>query len=191
MCAWRPIFCLLQSVPAWSLTPSMIWADSNCSSAAGRRLPRAKRVALQVIRSSLPHPRFQEVLSAFPCACGRYTILMPAVTRTNMVQTDGHSSKWSRRGPPGTRRRWLLLSLDRLTSNELTMTQELIANMLGVRRECVTEAAGHLQARLDPLQPRQDHRARPPQAGGARVRVLRRGQTRIRPPAAAGRHALG
>ncbi len=42
--------------------------------------------------------------------------------------------------------RWLLLSLDRLRSNELTMTQELIANMLGVRREGVTEAAGKLQA---------------------------------------------
>jgi len=42
--------------------------------------------------------------------------------------------------------RWLLLSLDRLDSNELSMTQELIANMLGVRREGVTEAAGHLQA---------------------------------------------
>jgi Mn-dependent DtxR family transcriptional regulator len=42
--------------------------------------------------------------------------------------------------------RWLLLSLDRLSSNELVMTQELIANMLGVRREGVTEAAGHLQA---------------------------------------------
>jgi CRP-like cAMP-binding protein len=42
--------------------------------------------------------------------------------------------------------RWLLLSLDRLPSNELNMTQELIANMLGVRREGVTEAAGHLQA---------------------------------------------
>jgi hypothetical protein len=42
--------------------------------------------------------------------------------------------------------RWLLLSLDRLQSNELTMTQELIANMLGVRREGVTEAAGKLQA---------------------------------------------
>lgn len=42
--------------------------------------------------------------------------------------------------------RWLLLSLDRLPSNELVMTQELIANMLGVRREGVTEAAGHLQA---------------------------------------------
>jgi CRP-like cAMP-binding protein len=41
--------------------------------------------------------------------------------------------------------RWLLLSLDRLGSNELAMTQELIANMLGVRREGVTEAAGQLQ----------------------------------------------
>jgi CRP-like cAMP-binding protein len=41
--------------------------------------------------------------------------------------------------------RWLLLSLDRLTSSKLTMTQELIANMLGVRREGVTEAAGKLQ----------------------------------------------
>lgn len=41
--------------------------------------------------------------------------------------------------------RWLLLSLDRLNSNELKMTQELIANMLGVRREGVTEAAGKLQ----------------------------------------------
>jgi hypothetical protein len=40
--------------------------------------------------------------------------------------------------------RWLLLSLDRLSSNELVMTQELIANMLGVRREGVTEAAGRL-----------------------------------------------
>jgi len=42
--------------------------------------------------------------------------------------------------------RWLLLSLDRLPTNKLAMTQELIANMLGVRREGVTEAAGHLQA---------------------------------------------
>ncbi len=41
--------------------------------------------------------------------------------------------------------RWLLLSLDRLPSNELNMTQELISNMLGVRREGVTEAAGKLQ----------------------------------------------
>ncbi|MEJ8835562.1 Crp/Fnr family transcriptional regulator [Ramlibacter sp. AN1133] len=41
--------------------------------------------------------------------------------------------------------RWLLLSLDRLAGNELVMTQELIANMLGVRREGVTEAALSLQ----------------------------------------------
>ncbi len=41
--------------------------------------------------------------------------------------------------------RWLLLSLDRLPANQLNMTQELIANMLGVRREGVTEAAGKLQ----------------------------------------------
>ena len=41
--------------------------------------------------------------------------------------------------------RWLLLSLDRLGTNTLNMTQELIANMLGVRREGVTEAAGKLQ----------------------------------------------
>ncbi|MGA7986556.1 MAG: Crp/Fnr family transcriptional regulator, partial [Burkholderiales bacterium] len=41
--------------------------------------------------------------------------------------------------------RWLLLSLDRLPSNQVDMTQELIANMLGVRREGVTEAARRLQ----------------------------------------------
>jgi len=42
--------------------------------------------------------------------------------------------------------RWLLLSMDRLQGNELVMTQGLIANMLGVRREGVTEAALKLQA---------------------------------------------
>ena len=41
--------------------------------------------------------------------------------------------------------RWLLLSIDRLSAPEIEMTQELIANMLGVRREGVTEAAGKLQ----------------------------------------------
>ena len=41
--------------------------------------------------------------------------------------------------------RWLLLTLDRLTTNELVMTQELVANALGVRREGITEAAGRLQ----------------------------------------------
>jgi CRP-like cAMP-binding protein len=41
--------------------------------------------------------------------------------------------------------RWLLLTLDRLPSNALVMTQELVASMLGVRREGITEAAGKLQ----------------------------------------------
>jgi len=52
--------------------------------------------------------------------------------------------------------RWLLLSLDRLEGNELNMTQELIANMLGVRREGVTEAAGKLQ-RLGVINYRRGH----------------------------------
>ncbi|MCM2296973.1 Crp/Fnr family transcriptional regulator [Rhodoferax sp.] len=42
--------------------------------------------------------------------------------------------------------RWLLLTLDRLPERELVMTQELVASMLGVRRESVTDAAGHLQS---------------------------------------------
>ena len=41
--------------------------------------------------------------------------------------------------------RWLLMTLDRLPTNELVMTQELVASMLGVRREGVTETAGNLQ----------------------------------------------
>ncbi len=52
--------------------------------------------------------------------------------------------------------RWLLMSLDRLSSNQLNMTQELIANMLGVRREGVTEAAGKLQ-RLGIIHYRRGH----------------------------------
>ncbi len=52
--------------------------------------------------------------------------------------------------------RWLLLSLDRLPDNNLVMTQELIANMLGVRREGVTEAAGKLQ-KLDVIEYHRGH----------------------------------
>lgn len=52
--------------------------------------------------------------------------------------------------------RWLLLSLDRLPSNDLVMTQEVIATMLGVRREGVTEAAGNLQ-KLGAIKYRRGH----------------------------------
>ncbi len=83
--------------------------------------------------------------------------------------------------------RWLLLSLDRLPSNELTMTQELIANMLGVRREGVTEAAGHLQtAGLIHYSRGKITVLDRDEAGSACLRVLRGGETRVRPPAADG-----
>ena len=73
--------------------------------------------------------------------------------------------------------RWLLLSLDRLSSNQLTMTQELIANMLGVRREGVTEAAGKLH-KLGVIRYARGQITvlDRPQAGTAVLRVLRRRQ---------------
>ena len=83
--------------------------------------------------------------------------------------------------------RWLLLSLDRLPSNELVMTQELIANMLGVRREGVTESAGKLQdlGLIHRYTRRNNIRVlNRPQARGTRVRVLCRGQAGVRSPAA-------
>jgi CRP-like cAMP-binding protein len=85
--------------------------------------------------------------------------------------------------------RWLLLSMDRLPGNNLTMTQQLIANMLGVRREGVTEAAGRLQdagRRIDPVPARQDHHSRPLGHRETVLRVLCRGESGMRPPAAAG-----
>ena len=81
--------------------------------------------------------------------------------------------------------RWLLLSLDRLQGDELSMTQELIANMLGVRREGVTNAAGKLQdARNYSLQTRPHQGAGSRQTGSARMRVLRGSEEGVRPLAA-------
>ena len=69
--------------------------------------------------------------------------------------------------------RWLLLSLDRLQGNQLVMTQELIANMLGVRREGVTEGALKLQrCRIDQLRARSHYRTRPSRIGKTQLRVL-------------------
>ena len=81
--------------------------------------------------------------------------------------------------------RWLLLSIDRLPSNELKMTQELIANMLGVRRAGVTEAAMKLQDAGLIRYGSWPHRgAGSTGARKARVRMLRRGETGIRPAVA-------
>ena len=87
--------------------------------------------------------------------------------------------------------RWLLLSLDRLSSNELVMTQELIANMLGVRREGVTEAAGKLQ-KLGAIQlpARAHHGSGPSGARAALLRVLRGRQEGNRSPGDADGYSL-
>ncbi len=66
--------------------------------------------------------------------------------------------------------RWLLLTLDRMPTAELVITQELIAGMLGVRREGITEAAGKLQEQwADPLPPRPHHGAEPRRVGAQRL----------------------
>ena len=80
--------------------------------------------------------------------------------------------------------RWLLLTLDRVPSRELVMTQELVASMLGVRREGITEAAGKLQ-HAGFIRYRRGHIAvlERVRTGEPRVRVLRRGQEGIEPPA--------
>src|SRR5450755_275626 len=77
----------------------------------------------------LPRPRLKDEFNRH----GELLLLMLRYTQCLITQLDQQLC------------RWLLLSLDRLSSNTLTMTQELIANMLGVRREGVTEAAGKLQ----------------------------------------------
>lgn len=80
--------------------------------------------------------------------------------------------------------RWLLLSLDRLQSNQLLMTQELIANMLGVRREGVTNAAGKLQKLgLIAYCRGQITVLDRPKTGAPLLRVLRGGKERIGSPA--------
>ncbi len=85
----------------------------------------------------------------------------------------------------------LLLSLDRLQGSELVMTQELIANMLGVRREGVTEAALKLQrAGLIHYVGGHIHRAGPEGIGGARLRMLCSGEEGVRPPSSGGTRDL-
>ena len=86
--------------------------------------------------------------------------------------------------------RWLLLSIDRLPSPEIVMTQELIANMLGVRREGVTEAAGKLQ-KTGVISYRRGHikvldRPRLESMSCECYEVVRRETTRLLPQAMAG-----
>ena len=80
--------------------------------------------------------------------------------------------------------RWILACLDRLPSDELTMTHERIGHMLGVRRESVSEAAGELQgAGLIHCRRRSHCHPRSPTTGSADMRALCSRQTRVRAPA--------
>jgi CRP-like cAMP-binding protein len=69
--------------------------------------------------------------------------------------------------------RWLLLTIDRVESAELRLTQEFIANMIGGRRESVTKAARHLASGgVDPLRPRRHYDPRSPRLGSSQLQVL-------------------
>ena len=74
--------------------------------------------------------------------------------------------------------RWLLLSLDRLAGNHLAITQELIANMLGIRREGMTQAAAVAiyKGMGDPLQSLSYHRTGSPEVGETGMRMLFRSE---------------
>ncbi|WP_029919511.1 Crp/Fnr family transcriptional regulator [Nevskia soli] len=72
--------------------------------------------------------------------------LLLRYTQALLVQTTQTAACNKHHSIPQQLCRWLLLGLDRLADNKLMMTQGLIANMLGVRREGVTDAAGTLQA---------------------------------------------
>lgn len=77
--------------------------------------------------------------------CGALQHLLMRYTQTLIVQMAQTTGCNRRHSVEQQLCRWLLLNIDRLPTDELRMTQELIANMLGVRRESITEAAGKLQ----------------------------------------------
>lgn len=77
--------------------------------------------------------------------CGSLQHLLLRYTQTLIVQMSQTTGCNRRHSVEQQLCRWLLLNIDRLPTNELRMTQELIANMLGVRRESITEAAVRLQ----------------------------------------------
>ena len=93
----------------------------------------AYRLGVDLLKNELGHG------GSLPNLLLRYTQALIAQTGLTAVCNRHHSLEQQLC-------RWILSSLDRLRSNKLTVTQALIAAMLGVRREGVTEAAGKLQA---------------------------------------------
>ncbi len=92
----------------------------------------AYRIPARALRAELAHmPALQRV-----------TLLYVQAVLTQIAQTAACNRHHSLNKQLC---RWLLLAIDRMSSNELVITQQVIANMLGVRREGVTEAAGKLE----------------------------------------------
>ena len=111
--------------------PLVMGGESMPSRAVVQSAGVGYRLKGQAIRDEMEHSQVRSVLL-------RYTqALMTQISQTAVC--NRHHSLDQQLC------RWLLLSLDRLRGNELIMTQELIANMLGVRRESVTEGALKLQ----------------------------------------------
>ncbi len=82
--------------------------------------------------------------------------------------------------------RWLLMTHDRVYSDQFTLTQEFLGMMLGVRRTSITLTANQLEAaRADKIQPRTCHGSRPPWSRAALMRMLCGEQARVRPAAGA------
>ena len=106
--------------------------ESTSSRAVVQSAGSAYRLASKVLKKEFEYGPLQHLLL-------RYTQALITQMAQTAVCNRHHSVEQQLA-------RWLLLSLDRLHSSELHMTQELIANMLGVRREGVTEAAGKLQS---------------------------------------------
>jgi len=111
---------------------SFLGGESTLSQAVVLSAGYAYRLGAEVVKNEFEHD------GPLPHLLLRYTQALIAQTMQIGVCNRHHSVEQQLC-------RWILSSLDRLPSNELTMTQELIANMLGVRREGVTEAAGRLQ----------------------------------------------
>jgi CRP-like cAMP-binding protein len=111
---------------------SFLGGESTPSQAVALSASYAYRLAADVLKTEFAHggPLLRLLL--------RYTLALIAQTGQIAVCNRHHTMEQQLC-------RWLLLSLDRLPGYELPITQELIANMLGVRRESVTDAAGKLQ----------------------------------------------
>lgn len=112
--------------------PIFMGGDTTSSSAVVQTAGHAYRLEAQTLKQEFNRAGFMQGLLL------RYTqALMTQMSQS--AACNRHHSVEQRLC------RWLLLTLDRCESNELVMTQELVASMLGVRREGITEAAGNLQ----------------------------------------------